>query len=131
MFSPEPARWSRFLVARGETAGGGTVDLLVDGQPPGAGTAMHPPSGRFARDRWRAYFGYLRRQPEEARERLGRRLATWLGRQWNAAHGGDDRLTRIRLYRADRLIALASDPEAGHRRTRVRELAAVSLGAPP
>ncbi len=131
MFSPEPARRSRFLAARGETAGGGTVDLLVDGQPLGAGTAMHPPSGRFARDRWRAYFGYLHRQPAEARERLGGRLAAWLGGQWNAAHRGDDRLERVRLYRVDTPIALAGDPEPDRRRTRVRELATVTVSAPP
>ena len=134
MFSPEPARWSRFLAARGETAGGGTVDLLLDGQPLGAGAAMRPPSGRFARDRWRAYFGYLHRQPAEARERLGGRLAAWLGGQWNAAHGGDDRLVRVRLHRVDAPIALAGDPEPGRRATRVRELATrnrVSFGVPP
>ena len=129
MFSPEPGRWSRFLAARGETAGGGTVDLLADGQPPGAGDAMHPPSGRFARDRWRAYFGYLHRQPAEARERLGGRLAAWLGERWNAAHGGDDRLERVRLYRVDAPIALAGAPEPDRRATRVRELATVTLGA--
>ena len=74
MFSPEPARWSRFLVARGETAAGRAVDLLVDGQPRGTVAAMPPPSGRFGRDRWRAYFNYLRRLPADTRDRLGGRL---------------------------------------------------------
>ena len=92
---------------------------------------MHPPSGRFARDRWRACFGYLRRQPGEARERLGGRLAAWLGGQRNTAHRGDERLERVRLYRVDAPIALAGDPAPDRRRTRVRELATVSLGASP
>ena len=60
--------------------GGEMVDLLVDGEPRGAGAPLPPPSGRFGRDRWRAYFNYLRRQPADARERLGRRW-TYLGRQ--------------------------------------------------
>ena len=119
MFSPEPARWSRFLVARGETAGGRSVDLLVDGQPRGAGAAMSPPSGRFGRDRWRAYFGYLRRLPADARERLG-----------NAAQDGDDRLARVRLYRVSAPIGLASDPEPSGRSPRVRELLTVAVGTP-
>ena len=51
MFSPEPARRSRFLVAGGKTVGGEMVDLLVDGEPRGAGAPLPPPSGRFGRDR--------------------------------------------------------------------------------
>ena len=31
MFSPEPAPWTRYLAARGETAAGVSVDLLADG----------------------------------------------------------------------------------------------------
>ena len=128
MFSPEPARWSRFLVARGETAAGRSVDLLVDGQPIGAEAAMVPPSGRFARDRWRAYFNYLRRLPPDARDRLGSRLAVSLGRQWNATHDGDDRLAHVRLYRVSAPIGLASDPQPSGRSTGVRELLTVAVG---
>ena len=109
MFSPEPARRSRFLVARGKTVGGEMVDLLVDGEPRGAGAPLPPPSGRFGRDRWRAYFNYLRRQPADARERLGRRW-TYLGRQWNAAHNGDHRLERVRLFRVSTADRPGGDP---------------------
>ena len=91
---------------------------------------MNQPAGRFGRDRWRAYFNYLRRQPDEARDRLGGRLAAYLGRQWNAAHHGDDRLERVRLFQVNRPIVLAGDGEPSGRRTRVRELLAVDLATP-
>ena len=105
------------------------VDLLVDGEPRGAGAPLPPPSGRFGRDRWRAYFNYLRRQPADARERLKRRW-THLGRQWNAAHNGDHRLERVRLFRvstADR--PGVRPPEPSGRMTRVHELLAVAVGS--
>ncbi|MCY4658905.1 MAG: hypothetical protein OXF93_03705 [Acidobacteria bacterium] len=130
MFSPEPSRWSRFLVARGETAAGRSVDLLAGGEPRDGTAGMNPPAGPFGRDRWRAYFNYLRRQPDDARDRLGGGLAAYLGRQWNAAHHGDDRLERVRLFQVNRPIVLAGDPEPNGRRIRVRELLAVDVATP-
>ena len=44
MFSPEPAPWTRYLAARGETAAGLSVDLLADGQPRRPREATFPPS---------------------------------------------------------------------------------------
>ena len=127
MFSPQPAAWSRFLALRGETAAGRTVDLLADGRGGDADT-MLPPSGRFAADQWRTYLRYLRRRPAEAQQRLGERLALYLGRQWNAAHGPEDRVARVRLYRVDAPIRLAGDVEPDGRRTRVRTLVTVAVG---
>ncbi len=131
MFSPQPAAWSRFLAARGETAAGLSVDLLGDGGWRGANDALDPPSGRFAAERWRAYLRYVRRLPAEARQRVGGRLALYLGRQWNAAHGGEDRVERVRLYRVDAPIALAGDRAPDRRRTRVRQLVRVAVDAGP
>ena len=59
----------------------------------------------------------------------GEALATYLGRQWNAAHNGDDRLERVRLFRVSTPIDLAGDPEPSGRMTRVRELLAVAVGS--
>ena len=132
MFSPQPAASSRFLAARGETAAGLSVDLLGDSRPRRADDPMGPPSGRFAAERWRAYLRYLRRQPAGPRERLGARLALYLGGQWNRAHGPAERVVRVRLYRVAAPISLAGDPAPDRRRTRVRPLVSVAVeaGAP-
>ena len=129
MFSPQPAAWSRFLAARGDTAAGLPVDLLAGGTGRAADTdTLRPPSGRFAAERWRAYLRYVRRLPAEPRERLGGRLAIYLGRQWNAARGPGDRVERVRLYRVDAPIRLAGDAQPDRRRTRVRLLASAAVG---
>ncbi len=129
MFSPQPAAWSRFLAARGDTAAGLPVDLLAGGTGRAADTdTLRPPSGRFAAERWRAYLRYVRRLPAEPRERLGGRLALYLGRQWNAARSPGDRVERVRLYRVDAPIRLAGDADPDRRRTRVRLLASAAVG---
>ncbi len=127
MFSPQPAAWSQFLALHGETAAGRTVDLLAGG-PGGAADTLRPPSGRFAADRWRTYLRYLRRQPAASQQRLGERLARYLGRQWNAAHGPEDRVARVRLYRVAAPIRLAGDAEPDGRRMRVWTLVTVAVG---
>lgn len=129
MFSPQPAAWSRFLAARGDTAAGLPVDLLAGGTGRAGDTdTMRPPSGRFAAERWRAYLRYVRRLPAEPRERIGGRLALYLGRQWNAAQGPEDRVARVRLYRVDAPIRLAGGAEPDGRRTQVRTLVSVAVG---
>ena len=127
MFSPQPAAWSQFLALHGETAAGRTVDLLAGG-PGGAADTLRPPSGRFAADRWRTYLRYLRRQPAASQQRLGERLARYLGRQWNAAPGPEDRVARVRLYRVAAPIRLAGDAEPDGRRMRVWTLVTVAVG---
>ena len=128
MFSPEPAAWSLFLAARGETAAGGSVDLLSDTRSPRAGEPMLPPSGRYGGERWRAYLRYVRRLPEARRNRLGGRLAVYLASRWNAVHSRDDLLERVRLYRVATPIRLAGDPQPDGRRGQIRELLSVAVG---
>ena len=97
MFSPEPSLRTRFLIARGETVAGKTVDLLSEGPADGIERA----SGRYDRVRWRQYFGYT---IFEARRDVRERLAAYLAQRWDSLHSGGQRLTAVDLSYVDKAI---------------------------
>ena len=60
---------------------------------------------------------------------MGRRLALYLARQWNAVHDPENRLERVHLYRVDAPIELAGSSGADRRESRIRELLTVAVGS--
>ena len=113
MFSPEPPSRARYLAAFGETADGTTVDLL-NGTPAGD---PRPATGRYGRERWRNYFGYL-----AGRAALGERLAIYLDQRWSGP-----RLTSVRILTIyETLGRPAAHGQTGDRF--IQELARVSRG---
>ena len=94
--------------------------------PPGR--PMAPPSGPYARERWRAYLRYLRRLPEGPRDRLGRRWPS----TWDA--GGTPRMTGKTASSAGRCTRRAvrsvwrATPGPSPQSARARELLSVAVG---
>ena len=120
VFSPNVTSYTRFVAVRGETAGGRSVDLLRE--EPSDPERMKLPAGRYARERWGAYWRNLR-SSSPRRDPFRERAAAYLAGRWNA-RGGPDRVTRVRLVRVDEPIAVANGGAGPGpaRRTRTRTL---------
>ena len=103
VFAPNVPSHMRFVAVRGETAGGRTVDLLRE--EPADPERMKLPAGRYARERWGAYWRNLR-SSSLRRDPFRERAAAYLAGRWNA-RGGQDRVTRVRLVRVDEPIVVA------------------------
>lgn len=117
MFSPEPSLRTRFLIARGETVAGKTVDLLREG-PAGD---IERASGRYDRVRWRQYFAYT--LSGEARRDVRERLAAYLAERWDSRHSGRQRLAAVDLSHVDEAIRTPrGDTPPADRDRRVRGL---------
>ena len=115
MFSPEPSLRTRFLIARGETVAGQTVDLLREG-PAGD---IERASGRYDRMRWRQYFAYT--LSGEARRDVRARLAAYLAQRWDSLHSGGQRLTTVDLSHVHEAIRTPhGDAHPADRDRRVR-----------
>lgn len=75
VFAPNVSPYTRFEAAHGETAGGRSVDLLRE--EPSDPERRKLPAGRYARERWGAYWRNLRR-PSPRRDRSASGLPpTW------------------------------------------------------
>ena len=123
MFSPEPRLRTRFLIARGETVAGKSVDLLREG-PAGD---IERASGRYDRIRWRQYFDYT--LSGEARRDVRERLAAYLAERWDSRHSGRQRLTSADLSHVDEAIRTPrGNAHPADRDRRVRGLVSFRAG---
>ena len=129
VFAPNVAPYTRFVAARGQTAGGRSVDLLRE--EPADPERFRLPAGRYTRERWGAYWRNLR-SSSSRRDPFRERAAAYLAGRWNA-RGGLDPVTRVRLVRVDEPIAVAngSTEPALVPGTRTRQLLDVRVAGAP
>ncbi|MGH7224294.1 MAG: hypothetical protein ACRELF_13770, partial [Gemmataceae bacterium] len=94
MFAPLPLLDDGWYIIEGKLRNGDRVDLFRDGAPltwdkPEAVAEM------YANERWRK-FGTNLCQKDYARYRI--HYARYLARQWNAQHGSEVQLDRVKIY---------------------------------
>jgi hypothetical protein len=94
LFAPYPRTVDGYFVVLGQKKNGDEIDFLTKDHK----VTWEKPddvSGSFETFRWRKYFRQVRRSSSRQHQKF---YTSYVCREWNAQHDGDDQLHRVTLY---------------------------------